>query len=258
MSIQILDAAHYHQNSATQVAFSEKIFSQFSFSGKEHILDIGCGSGTVTARIAKAVSQGSVLGIDPSHNMIAFAQQAYPNTQYPNLHFQVGMAEALPTNRSYDVVTAMNCLHWLNNLDIVFKSIHNILTSNGQFIGLTYPKESTYWQIILETAKQSEWKNCTTLRVSEKWLDSAEFLKLLMVYFNVKHFEVIEETIHYSTRESLQDYIKGWLPCMIKFNHPEKSDHFLEQVSKLAWHMYSGEDNGCYIPYTKLSFKVYR
>jgi SAM-dependent methyltransferase len=42
----------------------------------EHVLDIGCGSGTTTLRLAEAVgAQGSVLGIDLSAPMLAVAER---------------------------------------------------------------------------------------------------------------------------------------------------------------------------------------
>jgi ubiquinone/menaquinone biosynthesis C-methylase UbiE len=44
----------------------------------EHILDVGCGDGKVTAELARAVPKGSVTGIDASPEMIRFARKTFP------------------------------------------------------------------------------------------------------------------------------------------------------------------------------------
>jgi trans-aconitate 2-methyltransferase len=72
----------YAQRSELQQVMAAEILDRLKFKGDETVLDIGCGNGTITAQIAYRVPQGSVLGVDPSHNMIAFASEAFG--QYPN------------------------------------------------------------------------------------------------------------------------------------------------------------------------------
>ena len=60
-----------------------------SLRGDEHILDVGCGDGKVTAEIARAVPRGSVVGIDASPEMIAVRAQSFSAGQISNLEFQV-------------------------------------------------------------------------------------------------------------------------------------------------------------------------
>lgn len=55
------------------------------FTNKK-ILDIGCGIGNITAKIAESAEQAH--GIDASQNMIDYAQQAYGNIS--NLSFEQG------------------------------------------------------------------------------------------------------------------------------------------------------------------------
>ncbi|PJD96722.1 MAG: hypothetical protein CK425_05105 [Parachlamydia sp.] len=44
--------------------------------GNEHILDVGCGDGKITADLSKFVPSGSVIGIDPSLAMLAWAKNS--------------------------------------------------------------------------------------------------------------------------------------------------------------------------------------
>jgi trans-aconitate 2-methyltransferase len=67
------NAADYAANSAAQQIWARELIAQLRLRGDEHILDVGCGDGKVTAELARAVPKGSVTGIDASPEMIAFA-----------------------------------------------------------------------------------------------------------------------------------------------------------------------------------------
>ena len=57
--------------------------------GDEHVLDVGCGDGKVTAEIARALPKGAVTGVDASASMIRFARARFAPPRFPNLDFQV-------------------------------------------------------------------------------------------------------------------------------------------------------------------------
>ncbi len=63
----------------------------------ERILDIGCGTGHLTAQIAESGAQ--VVGIDRSLEMASAAR-----TAYPNLQFEVADARKLPYQAEFDAV----------------------------------------------------------------------------------------------------------------------------------------------------------
>ena len=64
-----------------QQTWARELIARLHLRGDEHILDVGCGDGKVTAEIARAVPRGSVTGIDASAEMIAFAQKTFPPAQ---------------------------------------------------------------------------------------------------------------------------------------------------------------------------------
>lgn len=51
------------------------IISKLKLKVNEHILDIGCGDGKITVRLAAVVPQDEVMGIDSSSERINFARQ---------------------------------------------------------------------------------------------------------------------------------------------------------------------------------------
>jgi trans-aconitate 2-methyltransferase len=51
--------------------------------GAKRVLDIGCGDGKITTEIAARDPRGSVLGDDPSQNMIAFRNDGLAEVAAP-------------------------------------------------------------------------------------------------------------------------------------------------------------------------------
>ena len=72
------NASDYSRQSSLQEAMAGQILALLDLGGAERVLDVGCGDGKITARIAGRVPRGSVLGVDPSRDMIAFASGHFP------------------------------------------------------------------------------------------------------------------------------------------------------------------------------------
>jgi ubiquinone/menaquinone biosynthesis C-methylase UbiE len=66
------DGGKYQKASTHQKEWGAKLISEFTFNGSEHILDLGCGDGAITAELATLVPNGYVVGIDASRGMIVF------------------------------------------------------------------------------------------------------------------------------------------------------------------------------------------
>jgi trans-aconitate 2-methyltransferase len=73
-------ASDYYRQSGLQQAMAEEQLDRLTLGGAERILDVGCGDGKITAEIAARVPRGSVLGVDPSRDMIAFASNRFAST----------------------------------------------------------------------------------------------------------------------------------------------------------------------------------
>ena len=86
------NAAGYARISALQQQMAADALALLTLDGSETVLDVGCGQGQVTAAIAARLPRGRVVGVDPSHDMIAFADAHFVA---PNLHFDVGDARTL-------------------------------------------------------------------------------------------------------------------------------------------------------------------
>ena len=92
----------------------------------EHILDMGCGTGHLTAEIA---SRANVLGIDRSAEMIAEAKK-----QHPHLEFQIADATELAFNDQFDAVFSNAVLHWIHEPEKVVRGVTRALRLGGRFV----------------------------------------------------------------------------------------------------------------------------
>jgi trans-aconitate methyltransferase len=94
---------------------------------EQTILDLGCGTGTLTAQLASLGSK--VMGVDASRNMIDKAKE-----QYGNLEFRVCDALALPFEAEWDVVFSNAVFHWISDHDALLAGIHKALKPQGLLV----------------------------------------------------------------------------------------------------------------------------
>src|SRR5258708_1068164 len=78
------------------------------------VLDAGCGTGAITAGIARAVGPaGRVVGVDRNEELLAVARSEH--AAIANLRFEARDATELPYGAEFDVVTAARVLQWIGN-----------------------------------------------------------------------------------------------------------------------------------------------
>lgn len=95
----------------------------------ERILDVGCGTGELSAQMARTGAQ--VLGIDSAQSMVAAACERHPQE---GLEFAVVEAHNLPYAAQFDAAFSNAALHWMNPLDTVFAGLHRALKPGGRLV----------------------------------------------------------------------------------------------------------------------------
>lgn len=104
----------------------------------EHVLDVGCGPGNLTTRIADLVGEeGVVVGIDPSKERIAIAlhHNSVPErATQSNLSFFEGRAEDLSrfASSSFDVVYVNSTFHWVQDQESALREFSRVLRPGGR------------------------------------------------------------------------------------------------------------------------------
>lgn len=93
----------------------------------ERILDLGCGTGHLAARIA--ATGADVTGIDLSPEMVAQAR-----ANYPALRFEVADGRDFHFPRSFDAVFSNAAIHWMKEPSRVAASVRGALKPGGRFV----------------------------------------------------------------------------------------------------------------------------
>ena len=121
------DGNQYKAASAHQKEWGAKLIQELNLTGTERILDLGCGDGALSARLATLVPQGSVLGIDASRGMIDAARTHVAE----NLAFEVCDVNELDFENEFDVVFSNAALHWIRNHPALLQNALRALRHGG-------------------------------------------------------------------------------------------------------------------------------
>lgn len=135
----------YQDKHAFVWKYGENLLEILNPQPKETILDLGCGTGQLTAKIAEVGAE--VIGIDSAPEMIQKAQQ-----NYPQLKFKVADARNFDLSQPFDfnsliedksnpstispidAIFSNAALHWIPEADEVISSINKSLKTGGRFI----------------------------------------------------------------------------------------------------------------------------
>jgi trans-aconitate methyltransferase len=122
---QTWNADQYAQQGRFVADLAGGVFDLLAPIAGERILDIGCGDGALTAKIA--ASGATVVGIDSSPSMVEAARAR-------GLDAQLGNAELLPFHAEFDAVFSNAALHWVRNQEAMLAGVYRALKPGGRFV----------------------------------------------------------------------------------------------------------------------------
>jgi trans-aconitate methyltransferase len=117
----------YQSSHAFVWQFGRDLLTMLIPKAGERILDVGCGTGQLTAEIAKSGAQ--VIGVDQSPEMIATAQR-----NFPELRFEVADIAATNYNADFDAVFSNAALHWVRDQEEAIAAIARALKPGGRLV----------------------------------------------------------------------------------------------------------------------------
>ena len=120
----------YSEVSVAQKEHGEELIEKLSLEKNMKILDLGCGTGYLSALLADCVGpEGSVVAIDPNKSRLEIAENQYSK---PNLVFLEANDATLPKDQ-YDLVFSNYVLQWIENKVAVLNKVYQNLKPGGQF-----------------------------------------------------------------------------------------------------------------------------
>ena len=110
----------------------------------DRVLDLGCGTGWASRRMARMVPQGEVVGIDVADEMLRRAEQA--SSDFPNLRYIWGSAERIPArDNAFDEVLSVESFYYYANQGKALDELRRVIAPGGRlFILINLYRDNRY------------------------------------------------------------------------------------------------------------------
>jgi trans-aconitate methyltransferase len=213
------DGEYYEKNSSPQYTAAVKLVDTLNLSQYLSIVEIGCGSGAVSAAIARKAPGARVFGVDISESQISAACKKYDRD---NLMFIVADAQnELPVPQKIGLAFSSATLLWIQNKIGLFNTIHERLKVGGDIVFKTTNKLDSSHPLNLTLMR---------LALNEKWKPLVRALSTQPQHYPLTHAEAIEllplskwQKVHviddpivnfFDSKEAFARWIRGWMGGM--------------------------------------------
>lgn len=226
------NADYYKENSKEQESSALDALANYEFKGDEHVLDIGCGDGKITAEIARQVPRGSVVGVDFSEDMIRVCKERY--SEVSNMQFSVADAANFSFDQKFDLVTSFFTLHWVKDQAAVLENIKKVLKPGGTvIIRMAGYAPSPIGQAFEQLIITEPWKAHFAVTPPQYYPGSEEFYKkkLNELGFSQVDVKIMNLPGSYKNCNELISWFMGWLPYCTGLS-PEKNQEFVQTLAQ--------------------------
>lgn len=124
------DAQTYDRVSDPQYKWGLEVLGRPDLAGNEFVMDAGCGSGRVTAKLLERLPHGRVLCVDASEQMIEKAREALGD----RADYLVADLSELEVPERVDVIFSTATFHWVLDHDRLFSRLHAALKPGGRLV----------------------------------------------------------------------------------------------------------------------------
>ena len=204
--------------------YGESVVELLAPQAGELILDLGCGAGELTAKIAN--SGAKVYGIDFAPDMISKAQ-----VKFPELEFKQHNAELpFPFEERFDAVFSNAALHWMINAEAVIKNVAQSLKPRGRFV-FEMGGKGNVAAIIQALELAANDFNLTKLAIYNYFPSISEYSSILERNgLNVKFAVLFERPTLLDGEDGLRNWIKMFRNSVLDKLEPSTHEQFLAKI----------------------------
>jgi trans-aconitate 2-methyltransferase len=143
----------YHKFQAERSAPFDDLLKLVTIRSGIKVVDLGCGTGELTRRMADSLPGSDVVGLDSSPQMLSKADEF----RRPGLTFKLGDQAAL--QNSWDLIFSNAALQWSEDHEHLISHLFGKLTARGQ-IAVQVPSNHTHisHRLIIETAREEPFR----------------------------------------------------------------------------------------------------
>lgn len=122
--------AHIYRETATaQKTAAERLFWMLRIERSDDVLDLGCGTGHLAQEI-RLLTEGRVVGIDASPEMVALARAAVPH----GVEFVTGTVEELDMPDQFDAIFCNSAFQWFTDVPRALGNCLRALRPEGRMV----------------------------------------------------------------------------------------------------------------------------
>jgi len=126
------DSLAFHQSQSQRTTEVHAAFFLPYLRPGMHLIDCGCGTGSITVGLAEAISPGEVTGIEISASDVDLARERAKKGGHTNLRFEVADVYELPLpDESVDAAFFHGVLAHLNDPVKALREAHRVLKPGG-------------------------------------------------------------------------------------------------------------------------------
>lgn len=129
------------------VRYKALLIAQANIQPGHHVLDLGCGTGTLAIMVKQAQPDAEVTGLDADPDMLKVARYKSAHFKIP-VKFDVGLTNKLPyPDESFDRVLSSIMIHHLKTPDKwqAAREVYRVLKPGGQLHIIDFGKPVTWY-----------------------------------------------------------------------------------------------------------------
>jgi len=147
---------------------TDQTLELMDFQPSDRVLDLGCGTGWASRRMARMVPQGEVVGIDVADEMLRRAEQT--SSGFKNVRYVWGSAEQIPAaDNTFDKVLSVESFYYYADQGKALDELRRVMAPGGRLFILINLYADNHYSLV--------WVD--ELKVPVQVRSEAEYLELL-------------------------------------------------------------------------------